>query len=328
MSVYTPVTPHELKQFLAGYDLGELEQFVGISDGIENTNYFVTTSSGEFVLTLFEILDESELPYFLELMAFLAEHGIPSAHPVADREGRYLRELNGKPAALVLRLKGASVDIPTVEQCSAIGEQMGRMHVACQAFPLHREPDRGPDWWQATAREVMPKLGVAEQRLLQDELEYQAGIVLGDLPDGVIHADLFRDNALFVGNRLTGIIDFYYACNFCLVYDLAVTINDWCRSGDDDHDRQNARALLQSYCAERPITASEFEAWPAMLRAAALRFWLSRLKDQYFPRAGEITHIKDPSVFKDILVSRIGADDDLRDLWPVDAVCDTANQRE
>lgn len=316
MSVYTPVTPHQLKQFLAGYDLGELEQFVGISDGIENTNYFVTTCSGEYVLTLFEILDESELPYFLELMAFLAEHGIPSAHPVADREGRYLRKLNGKPAALVLRLKGASVDIPTREQCRAIGAQMGRMHVACQAFPLYREPDRGPEWWQSTATQVMPKLNDTERQLLQQELAYQAGIDLDGLPDGVIHADLFRDNALFVGDRLTGIIDFYYACNFCLVYDLAVTINDWCSSGVARRDQENARALLQSYCDQRPITAREVEVWPAMLRAAALRFWLSRLKDQYFPRTGEITHIKDPSAFMEILVSRIDADDDLRALWP------------
>lgn len=316
MSVYTPVTPHQLKQFLADYDLGELEQFVGISDGIENTNYFVTTSNGEYVLTLFEILDDSELPYFLELMAFLAEHGVPSAHPVADRDGRYLRKLNGKPAALVLRLKGASVDIPTPEQCRAIGEQMGRMHVACQAFPLYREPDRGPDWWHATATQVMPRLDEVERPLLQNELAYQAGISLAGLPDGVIHADLFRDNALFVGDRLTGIIDFYYACNFCLVYDLAVMINDWCSSGDARQDQENARVMLRSYCEQRPITAPEVEVWPAMLRAAALRFWLSRLKDLHFPRAGEITHIKNPSVFQDILVSRIGADNELRALWP------------
>jgi homoserine kinase type II len=316
MSVYTPVTPHQLKQFLADYDLGELEQFVGISDGIENTNYFVTTSQGEFVLTLFEVLGDEELPYFLELMAFLAEHGIPSAHPVADRDGRYLRILNGKPAALVLRLKGASVDIPSIAQCGAIGEQMGAMHVACQAFPLYREPDRGPDWWRATAQEVMPRLKPDEQRLLQEELEYQADIRLDDLPDGVIHADLFRDNALFVGDRLTGIIDFYYACNFYLIYDLAVTINDWCSSGDDRHDTDNAIALLSSYCARRPVMAREIEVWPAMLRAAALRFWLSRLKDHHFPRAGEITHIKDPDIFKNILVSRIGANDEMRSLWP------------
>lgn len=315
MSVYTAVTTEQLKRFLADYALGELQQFVGISNGIENTNYFVTTSEGEFVLTLFEVLTADELPYFLELMAFLAEHDIPSAHPVADRHNRYLRELNGKPAALVKRLIGASVDLPTAAQCRAIGEKMGRMHIASDSFTLYRAPDRGPDWCAATAAQVMPKLPPPEQRLLQAELEYQASIDVRGLPVGVIHADLFRDNALFVGNRLTGIIDFYYACNFLLIYDLAVTINDWCNCGDATRDNENAAELLAGYRAQREVQPHEIEVWPAMLRAAALRFWLSRLKDKHFPRAGEITHIKDPNVFRDILNGRIGVDADLRAMW-------------
>lgn len=315
MSVYTAVTTEQLKRFLADYALGELEQFVGISNGIENTNYFVTISEGEFVLTLFEVLKADELPYFLELMAFLAEHGIPSAHPVADSHGRYLRKLNGKPAALVKRLIGASVDLPTTAQCRAIGELMGRMHVAGDLFPMHRAPDRGPDWCAATAAQVMAKLPQAEQRLLQTELDYQSGVNVRGLPEGVIHADLFRDNALFVGNRLTGIIDFYYACNFFFIYDLAVTINDWCNSGDPVRDADNAVELLAGYRAQRGVSPHEIEVWPAMLRSAALRFWLSRLKDLYFPRPGEITHTKDPNVFRDLLSSRIGVDKDLRAMW-------------
>lgn len=319
MSVYTVVTPEQLKQFLSGYALGELEQFVGISNGIENTNYFVTTSEGEYVLTLFEVLQAEELPYFLELMAFLAEHAVPSAHPVADRQGRYLQELNGKPAALVQRLIGASVDQPTPLQCRAIGEQMGRMHLAGREFTRHRDPDRGPEWCVATAAEVMPKLDTGDQDLLQAELAYQSKVRLEGLPAGVIHADLFRDNALFVGDRLTGIIDFYYACNFCFIYDLAVTVNDWCNSGDAGRDQANATALLAGYQQQRRVMTAEIEAWPAMLRAAALRFWLSRLKDMHFPRAGEITHIKDPNVFRDVLVNRVGRDDELRAMWQLTA---------
>lgn len=319
MSVYTVVTPEQLKQFLAGYALGELEQFVGISNGIENTNYFVTTSEGEYVLTLFEVLQADELPYFLELMAFLAEHAIPSAHPVADRQGRYLQSLNGKPAALVQRLIGASVDQPTPVQCRAIGEQMGRMHLAAREFPHYRAPDRGPDWCAATAVEVMPKLDADDQSVLQAELDYQARVNLEGLPAGVIHADLFRDNALFVGDRLTGIIDFYYACNYYFIYDLAVTVNDWCNSDDAERNQANAAALLAGYQQQRRVQPEEIEVWPAMLRAAALRFWLSRLKDKHFPRPGEITHIKDPDVFRDVLVSRVGRDDELRAMWQLTA---------
>lgn len=315
MSVYTVVTPEQLKRFLAGYDLGELEQFVGISNGIENTNYFVTTSHGEYVLTLFEVLQAEELPYFLELMAYLAEHQIPSAHPVADRQGQYLQTLNGKPAALVQRLNGASVDLPEPGHCHAIGEQMARMHLAGEDFGLYREPDRGPAWCEATAAEVMPKLSKSDQNILQAELEYQAGVQRVGLPEGVIHADLFRDNALFIGERLTGIIDFYYACNFYFIYDLAVSINDWCNSGDTERDSMNAAELLRGYQQWRQVTAAEIEVWPAMLRAAALRFWLSRLRDMHFPRAGEITHIKDPSVFRDILVKRAEREEPLRAMW-------------
>ena len=315
MSVYTVVTPEQLKRFLAGYALGELEQFVGISNGIENTNYFVTTSEGDFVLTLFEVLKAKELPYFLELMAFLAEHNIPSAHPVADRKGRYLRQLNGKPAALVQRLIGASLDRPEPAHCKAIGDQMGRMHIAGRDFEMYREPDRGPEWCASTAAEVMPKLTAADQKLLREELDYQAGVNHDGLPTGVIHADLFRDNALFVGERLTGIIDFYYACNFYFVYDLAVSINDWCNSGDAERDNRNAAELLQAYQKQRGIKEAEIELWPAMLRLAALRFWLSRLRDMYFPRPGEITHIKDPNIFRDVLVKRRDADDNLRVIW-------------
>lgn len=316
MSVYTSVSRQELQKFLEHYSLGELSHFQGISEGIENTNYFVTTSNGEFVLTLFEALEATELPYFLKLMAFLAEHNIPSAHPIADDNGTYLRQLNGRPAALVQRLKGVSVKAPTVQQCFAIGEFIGRMHTVGKQFRLYRENDRGPSWWRQTAAKVLPKLTSDDASLLTEELTYQSKFRHHKLSRGVIHADLFRDNALFVGDQLTGVIDFYYACNDALIYDLAVTVNDWCNVENGDFYTDRARAMLHAYTEQfRPIAPEEQDAWPVMLRAGALRFWLSRLHDMYFPRQGEITHIKDPDVFKLILRHRIEHAAELQDLW-------------
>lgn len=315
MSVYTNVLPHELDEFLENYSLGQLQQFAGISDGIENTNYFVTTSKGQYVLTLFEELSMQELPYFLELMAFLAEANVPTAHPVKDNGGSYLRVLNGKPAAIVKRLNGASIDIPNEKQCRAIGVHMARMHVASSGFKLERQASRGVDWRIKTAERVMPKLNPDEQALLRQELAYHDANKLGKLPHSVIHADLFRDNALFIGDELTGMIDFYYAYNGLSIYDLAVTVNDWCVNGDAERDKQNAAALLQAYQTVRPIEPAERDAWQAMLRAAGLRFWLSRLQDKLFPRDGEMTHIKDPDVFKKIIEHRVNHPDELMEMW-------------
>ncbi|NNF95421.1 MAG: phosphotransferase, partial [Halobacteria archaeon] len=185
------------------------------------------------------------------------------------------------------------------------------LHVVGQSFNGHRDNLRGPHWWQVTARHVMPKLEPEEATLLQVELDFQRQHRHDALPHGVIHADLFRDNALFVNNHLTGIIDFYYACHDVLLYDVAVTVNDWCTLPDGNLDPLRLTALLEAYQAERPFSEAEQAAWPVMLRAGALRFWLSRLKDQHFPREGEITHIKDPAVFRRILEQRVAQQDKL-----------------
>lgn len=305
MSVYTQIEPADLDAFLREYAIGSLVDYEGISNGIENTNYFVTTSQREYVLTIFEQHTHEELPYFLDVMAFLAEHEVPSAHPVADRNGRYLRTLKNKPAALVDKLSGKELETPNSEQCSALGEALGRLHAVGNTFESHRDNDRGPAWWHETAERLWPRLDAEETALLQTELAYQAQHSHDELPRGVIHADLFRDNALFVGNKLTGIIDFYYACNDVLLYDLAVTVNDWCSLADASINMPCYNALFNSYLQQRPLTLAERHAWPTLLRAAALRFWLSRLHDMHFPKEGEITHIKDPDVFMQILQRRI-----------------------
>jgi homoserine kinase type II len=315
MSVYTIVSQPELEGFLGHYDLGELIDFQGISAGIENTNYFVTTTRQQLVLTLFEQHSAAEMGYFLDLMAFLAEHQVPSAHPIADRHGHYLRELNGKPAALVMRLNGAGIEQPNLAQCHAIGQALAALHRAGQSFPGQRTNDRGPRWWHQTRNALFEHLSGDDQQLLDQELAYQDRFRLAELPRGVIHADLFRDNALFEGDTLTGIIDFYYACNDALLYDVAVTVNDWCSLADGGIDEAKLRALLGAYHRTRPFSAEESEAWPVMLRAAALRFWLSRLRDLHFPREGELTHTKDPQVFRNILLHRKQHADQLTRLW-------------
>ncbi len=317
MSVFTTVDTDQLTSFLDQFDCGELVEHRGIAAGIENTNYFVTTTRGRYVLTLFENHGPDELPFFLDLMAYLAEHDIPTAHPVATRDGAYLTELNDRPAALVQRLSGASLDHPDPAACAEIGRTLARFHIVSADFPEYRAPDRDLAWAERTAEQIEPAATDDENALLADELAFQRGQDRGDLPRGAIHADLFRDNALFDDGRLTGIIDLYYACTDAFAYDLAVTVNDWCT---DEHGRSlpaERDALLGAYLAERPFTAAETSAWPGLLRAAALRFWVSRMQDRYFPRAAAMTFIKDPAPFRRILEAHRETGDALAD-WIVD----------
>jgi len=315
MSVYTNVSAHELDKFLGGYSLGQLQQFTGISDGIENTNYFITTSKGQYVLTIFEQLTSEELPYFLKLMAFYAEAGLPTAHPITDNQNQYINILHSKPAALVKRLNGVSVDIANAAQCKQVGMQMARMHVSSEKFSMSRQASRNKEWRNQTAKLVMPKLNKEEQILLQNELDYLETKKIDSLYTSVIHADLFRDNVLFIDDELTGIIDFYYAYNGFSIYDLAVAINDWCTTGEKGRDRENITALLLAYQTIRTIEQNERDSLYYFLRLAALRFWLSRLRDKYFPRGGEITHIKDPDRFKIIVQERSKNENEIMSIW-------------
>lgn len=305
MSVYTSVEQHQLEQFLSHYNLGKLVDYKGISAGIENTNYFVTTSAGEFVLTIFEQMTFEEVPYFLELMAYMDDHHVPSPHPQPDNKNKYLRRFYDKPAALVRRLNGRDVKQPNILQCQALGVTLGHLHTVAPGFHLYRANPRGPHWWKLTAEKVMPCLKENEKNLLQKEIHFQSKYQHFNLPRGVIHADLFRDNALFENDVLSGLIDFYYACDDVLLYDVAITVNDWCSLESGELDVERLHTLLDAYQHERPFTNGEREVWQVMLRAAALRFWLSRLHDLYFPREGELTHTKNPDEFKRILLARL-----------------------
>ena len=302
MSVFTKVSHDELVEFLKQYPIGGLIGFQGIGEGVENTNYFVDTHDGRWVLTLFERLNYADLPFFLGLMDHIASRGLPGAMPARTRGGDNLTTLNGKPAALVRRLVGQSVLFPTLEQCVQVGRALGDLHVATASYGGHCENGRGAAWRASTGQGLMAHVDADTRALIDDELAAQTQLDLAALPQGVIHADLFRDNVLFVDDRLTGLIDFYYACNDALAYDLAITLNDWCVEPDGVPNAERWNAMLAAYSSRRSLNAAERAAWPLVLRAAALRFWLSRLWDWTFPREGDVVHIKDPDAYRRILV--------------------------
>jgi len=307
MAVFTTVSEAELTAWLSDYSLGQLLELQGIVSGIENTNYFVTTSNGGFVLTLFEKLTADELPFYLNLMSHLARHGIPCPNPMANRHNQFLGTLKGKPACIVSRLNGKSVDTPSIEQCVSMGAMLAHMHIAGQSFTQLMPNPRGTAWREMAAQSVRPFLDNEQAALLDSEILFHANNDFSHLPQGEIHADLFRDNVLFESNRVCGLIDFYFACTDVLLYDVAITVNDWCMNFKDYKlDSTRAQTFLRAYHAVRPLEAGEQVAWKQMLRLAALRFWLSRLFDMYLPRDGVLVNPRNPLHFKRILQNHIG----------------------
>lgn len=313
MSVFTTVSAADLEAWLKRYSIGHLVDLKGIAAGITNTNYFVTTGHGRYVLTLFEQLKANELPFYINLMAHLAHHGIAVPSPIANMQNDYVDQLHGKPTCLQTCLPGEVIENPNAEQCHNVGEMLAQMHEAARTYNGRMKNPRGPEWWAHTVQLVYPFMHDDDANQLHREVSLQERHRFDRLPTGVIHADLFRDNVLMQGNQVGGFIDFYYACNDLLAYDVAITLNDWCCDADGDIEPARARALLEGYQSVRPLTADEREAWPTMLRAAALRFWVSRLYDFYKPAEGELTYAKDPGHFQRIITRH--AKRPSHDLW-------------
>ncbi len=310
MAVFTEVSFDEAAEFVGRLSIGELQTLTGIASGIENTNYFADTTRGRYVLTLFERLSFEQLPFYLHLMKHLAERGIPVPDPQADAAGEILHTLRGKPAALVNRLAGRHHLAPDADHCASVGAMLARMHLAGRDFDMHQPNLRGLAWWSETVPVVLPHLADAQRELISNELAFQQQVggsaAFAELPRGTVHADLFRDNVMFEDDRLTGFFDFYFAGVDCLLFDIAVCLNDWCidlESGRLVDER--AQAFVASYHAVRALTGGELRLLPAMLRAGALRFWISRLWDFHLPRDASMLKAHDPSHFERVLRARV-----------------------
>ena len=321
MSVYTQLSDEEFRSFLSQYDQGELISWKGIEAGIENTNYFVNTRHPEkgelnFVLTIFEYIPKEQLPFFIQFMELLAEAGLPVPAPVHGRDDEPLREVKGKPCMLQPRLPGHHVNPAdlTLQQCSAIGENLARIHVAGSKASISQKDLRGVDWVEQQAKRLAPLLPKEDAELLTSQWQEISTQLVSesDLPRGLIHADLFVDNVLVEGEEVTGIIDFFLACNGWFLYDVAITVNDWCRQpGSLELDSARTEAFLQAYHAVRPFTDGEHRCWGLMHRLACLRFWLSRINTYLHPEEPSseaeedvLRHFKDPDEFRDMLKLR------------------------
>jgi homoserine kinase type II len=312
MAVFTPVTEEQAAELMSQLGLGTLTELRGIEGGIENTNYFATTDLGDYVLTLFERLNHEQLPFYLFLMKHLAEKGIPVPNPAANRDGDILHTVCGKPAAVVNRLEGKSQLAPEAVHCAAVGDMLARMHLAGEDYNRSQPNLRGLTWWNDTVPVVLPYLDESQAGLLQSELAYQNHIAQSAayqaLPKGPVHADLFRDNVMFDGEKLTGFFDFYFAGVDTWLFDLSVCLNDWCIDlPTGEHHAVRAQAMLNAYQAVRPLRAAERQLLPAMLRAGALRFWISRLWDFHLPRDAAMLKPHDPTHFERVLRARLAS---------------------
>ena len=317
MAVFTTVSENDAQQLLSTYDLGELVNLRGISAGIENTNYFLTTTRGEYVLTLFEVLTAEQLPFYIELMHYLAEHSIPVPKPQALKNGKLITSLHSKPTAIVSLLPGSYEPDPSTAHCALAGDTLAKAHLAAKDFSIYQPNLRGLAWWKQTVPSILEFLDDSQRELLLTVLAEQEAFAQTDiyknLPFGPAHCDLFRDNVLFSGTpdapQMGGFIDFYFAGCDTWLFDVAVSVNDWCIHRDDgSFDHAKLQAWLAAYHAVRPFTEDEHKAWPYLLQAAALRFWISRLYDFFRPREAETLKPHDPRHFERVLRSRRSAD--------------------
>lgn len=311
MSVYTSISDSEFSEILKSYSLGNFVSAQGIQAGIENTNYFVTTTKGEFVFTLFEKINRQQLKLYISLLQELSLAGIHCPQPQYDINKQTINQIKDKPFTFVSRLKGKNITSVNTNHCQAIATELAKLHTT--ALSISNSSDkllqnrRGKTWREYTAKNLIHRLSSDDAELVTSEFEHYQLFDDSKLPKGIIHADLFTDNALFEHDQLSGIIDFYDACYDTYLYDIAITINAWCTNEQGELVEQLVSGFLQNYQSIRPLTDAEIKAWPIMLRIAAMRFWLSRLEDSLTQRQGDLTHYKNPEEYQRILKNHINA---------------------
>ena len=304
MAVYTSITKEELKAFLSDFDVGALQSFDGISSGVTNTNYLVTTSLNKYILTVFEHHSMDELPFFINLMTFLSGHNIDCPNPILNNKKKSINLLKSKPALLVSFLNGSEVKEINELHCFAVGKALAKMHNITKSFSEKRKNDRGLGWIEEKYFAIKSKLTSIEKNMVELEIDFLNHHHVGDLPKSTIHGDLFRDNVLFLDERSPSFIDFYYACDEVLVFDIAIAMNDWCIDEDGAIEKNKSTQFIEGYETERALDKEEKVYMPIALRWAALRFYISRLEHIHSSPSAEILAIKNPDQFKNILIDR------------------------
>ena len=305
MSVYTKITDDELSEHLTNYSIGEAYGLTGISDGIENTNYLLKTEQNEYIFTIFENIDDKNISKYLEFMNHLSNKGLLCPNVIKSNTNNLFVSIKGKPSAIIEKLDGKSITNPDVSDCGLIGDLLAKFHNFGSDFKVNLTNSRDLEWCQQSYKKLANVVSTDQSNLIRDALSIQKEMQKENLPMGTIHADLFKDNVLFNNGNVSGMIDFYYSCSGYLIYDLAVVMNDWCCDNEGVIIEAKANNLLSSYKKKRGIQDVEKLYWNHALISASLRFFLSRLLDLHYPKIGEMTHIKDPKIFENILTDRM-----------------------
>ena len=304
MAVYTSINSSDLNDWIEKFNFKDLINFKGISSGVTNSNYLIQMAHSNYILTIFEHNNIEELPFYIDLMTYLAKENFLCPRPIENKNGQALGLLKEKPALMVSFLDGKEKAIRSPKSCYLVGQYLAKLHLTANNFPQLNKNTRGLDWVSDMYLNLKKYLSLEDQGILELEINYHKEMDKVELPEGIIHGDLFKDNVLFLNDKVSGFIDFYYACNEKFIYDIAIAINDWCIDQDGQINKSMFLEFIKGYRSERKLTDNEQEYLNVALRLAALRFWLSRLEDFYNAKEGEITSIKDPKHFKDILLDR------------------------
>ena len=304
MAVYTSINSSDLNDWIEKFNFKDLVNFKGISSGVTNSNYLIQMAHSNYILTIFEHNNIEELPFYIDLMTYLAKENFLCPRPIENKNGQALGLLKEKPALMVSFLDGKEKVIRSPKSCYLVGQYLAKLHLTANNFPQLNKNTRGLDWVSDMYLNLKKYLSLEDQGILELEINYHKEMDKVELPEGIIHGDLFRDNVLFLNDKISGFIDFYYACNEKFIYDIAIAINDWCIDQDGQINKSMFLEFIKGYQSKRKLTDNEQEYLNVALRLAALRFWLSRLEDFYNAKEGEITSIKDPKHFKDILLDR------------------------